>query len=843
MNTPTFLLSILVVLGGLQAQPVPAADFAPKLPRLRKYDVSHPVYPADHAVWSLVWSKVKADDWVGKSNKVLRSHIDQQGARRGDNALMLEVLRRLAHSYARTGELRYAYKAAVILDRYAEVIGVWPYFDRQGKETYPHDVVMPLFGVKMPPHYGAFWSDWHPNDLQISHPLVLAYDQIAASGQMEKLAGELGYDVRLKIERDLLYANLEIADRYPLMYQNTDANLLLGMLVWGQALGDPELVHRAIRFGDGLRKMSYYPSMFWHEGSPSYHMQITGRLAVYYPKVCLASYSDPFGYKDPVDGARFDDVDFRARYQPLLDGAALQMQKWVLPNGHYAAVHDTHWKTNTAERFDCYGVLKNYRPVESRHVLHTWVGHAVLGRGQGEGQVQAHLHFSGTMGHEHKDSLNFFLWARNKELLSETDYYGIDNRAWAASTAAHNTVVVDEQNQFRRGNAPRRKFSDIDRVPGVENFWIARTRFQYGTTLTDGQLRLFSTDGPGIQIVEADGHRAYPSDLVDLYRRTLVLVEIDGDGVYLVDIFRIRGGATHDWMLHGPLQDDYTVTTSLALKPQRGKRHEWLEQFRSAKTDASWWAEFRTAAGEAVRTTILPAAGTEVSLAQGPGIRRKGMQTFLDVRRSGPESVFVAVHEPHAGTPRIRSVSLIPAEHASPMAVTVRVAFSDRTDTILSTLDENGVIRTKGQSLSGHFAYVSNRKSHRSATGRDVMLYMADAKRLKTSQQPLEGAAAYSGAVTGTLSTARGDSLDALIVDTPIPDDADLVGKLLLTTDGDGSTRGFLVKSVNGKQIEIDRIPGMTVEDGYVKLQYFPNWGIRGGLDFRIVNSMQAFAP
>ena len=35
----------------------------------------------------------------------------------------------------------------------------------------------------------------------------------------------------------------------------------------------------------------------------------------------------------------------------------------------------------------------------------------------------------------------------------------------------------------------------------------------------------------------------------------------------------------------------------------------------------------------------------------------------------------------------------------------------------------------------------------------------------------------------------------------------------------------------------------MTVKDGYVKFQYFPNRGIRGGLDFRIVNSAHTSAP
>ncbi|MEK7405264.1 MAG: heparinase II/III family protein [Acidobacteriota bacterium] len=778
--------------------------------------------------------EVEDASWEDKSDQELRARIDERGARRGDNALMLRVLKRLAHWYSWTRDPRYAYKCAVILERYAEVIGVWPFFDQEGATTYPHDVALLQYGVWMPPHYGAFWSTWHPYDLQQSHPLALAYDQIVGSGQIEKLSQGRGQDVRLKIERDLLYANLAINDRYPLFYGNTEADLLEGMLVWGQALGDPELVHRAIRFGEGLRRISYSADAFWHEGSPSYHMMISGRWALNYPAACLAAYSDPPGYHDPVDGTRFDHAGFAQRYAPFLEEAARAMQQWILPNGHYAAVHDTHWKDNTADRWDCYGVLKDYRPVESRPLLHTWAGHAVLGRGKGADQVQAHLHFSGADGHEHADSLNFFLWAKNKELLSETEYLG--NREWQSGTAGHNTVVVDERNQYSRGRAPRRKFSEIDDEPGVEDFWFARTHINHGDVLTDGMLRLFATDGPGVQVVEADGHRAYPADRVTLYRRTLAMVESGGEDVYFVDIFRVRGGQVHDWMLHGPLQDEYTVEASLPLQPRAGELHTWLKSLRSARTDSTWQAEFVAAAGERLRTTMLGAAGTEVVLAEGPAMRRAGMQTFLAVRRVEPESVFVAVHEPYVLQPRVHSVKLLAPERSSAMAVAVQVEFGDRMDTILSTLEEAGEVAGNGIALRGRFGYVST------ADHRTRALYMADARALEAGQALLAGQAAYAGAVRGTLRVPQGDAQNAFVTDSQLPD-KDLNGRLLLTTDGDGSTRGFLVQSVMRQAqdtvIAVDRDPGMSIEEGYVKLQYYPNWGIRGGLSFRIIETAQ----
>lgn len=389
---------------------------------------------------------------------------------------------------------------------------------------------------------------------------------------------------------------------------------------------------------------------------------------------------------------------------------------------------------------------------------------------------------------------------------------------------------MDETDQYHRGGAPQRRFSEIDSVAGVEDFWFARTRLKHGTTRTDGQLRLFATDGPGVQVAEADGHRAYSSELVDRYRRTLVLVEIDAEDIYLVDIFRVRGGRVHDWMLHGPLQEDYTVDTSLDLAPRSDTRHEWLTQHHSAQTGGAWWAEFKTASGPTVRTTMMPAKGTEVTLAQGPAMRREGAQTFLDVRRAGPASVFVAIHEPYTDRPKLRSVKLIAPARASDMAVAVQIVLPDRTDTVLSSLDEDGSIATDDIDFRGRFGYLS------SANGRHRVLYMADASHLKAGRQKLEGVPACTGDVVQTLSTDRGDALNALITDIPLPD-ADLAGKLCLTTDGDGSTRGFLVKSVGDNRIVIDRLPGMTVENGDVKLQYFPNWGIPGRLSFRIVNS------
>jgi hypothetical protein len=808
-------------------------------PACRKYNVEHPVYPWDHTVWNLVRTSEQADDWVGLSNDELRSHIDDVSYQSSDNRKMVGVLKVLAQKYGETQDPRYAYKAAVILHRYVEVLPKWGWHDRTARKLLPHDTLIEAWGWPMPPRYAGMWSTWHPYDLHQSAPLVLAYDQTYNSGQIEKLGEELGIDdLKLLLERDLLYFNMSISDRYPFSYGNTNANTFLGLLTWGQALGDPEQVHRAVRFADNMIKISYWPSRMWHENSPGYHQMITGRWASYGLMPIIDGYSDPDGYVDPVDGTRFDSLDLRTRWQPHLDMAAETMLKLIWPDGRYANINDAAWDSNTTDRWDCYGVLDEYKPQRSEPHLLTWSGHAVLGQGESADQVQARLNFHGAYGHDHYDMLNFFLFAEGEELLSETQYGKGALRAWTASLAGHNSVVIDEQNHYNRSTAPQREFTDIDHEPDVEDFDWARYTTKHGTCLTDGQLRLFATGGPnGLQVIEVDGHRAWPAELCELYQRTICMVQSSETDVYFVDIFRVKGGSVHDWMLHGPLHQDYTVDASLAMSPDdaaENKLHEWIGNLRSATGSDQWQITFTAETGQKVRTIMLGSTETEVILGDAPAMRREGDATFLDVRRQGPENVFVAVHEPYTDAPKIQSVKLTPLADASEMAVAVEIVLDGRKDEFMSTLDATGHIEDH---FTGRFGYMSIPM----AEGR-LDAYIADAENLQAGPVQLSGVAAWEGTVVDTLSLERGDELNAIVTDAELPTAEALAGKLMLTEDSDTTTRGFLIKQVTQNDgrtvVEIDRNPAMLINDDHVKLEYFPNWGIPGGLTFRIVNTV-----
>ena len=71
-------------------------------------------------------------------------------------------------------------------------------------------------------------------------------------------------------------------------------------------------------------------------------------------------------------------------------------------------------------------------------------------------------------------------------------------------------------------------------------------------------------------------------------------------------------------------------------------------------------------------------------------MRRPGNAPFIDVRRLGGNSTFVAVHEPYSDTPNVRSLRVVPLDEASVGAVVLEIQLADGVDTFASTLDPSG---------------------------------------------------------------------------------------------------------------------------------------------------------
>ncbi|HBN83861.1 MAG TPA: hypothetical protein DDZ89_08450 [Clostridiales bacterium] len=145
-----------------------------------------------------------------------------------------------------------------------------------------------------------------------------------------------------------------------------------------------------------------------------------------------------------------------------------------------------------------------------------------MSKGSGIKQSQLYLMFTTKYGHNHQDPLNIALYAYGCELLPDIGYNYTKYRCWSASTLAHNTVTVDSSDAEFKGSA----------VHG-------------------GNIEVFDIDDKTLQIVKANQNAAY--DIKGEYSRELWRIDTGRnleDAGYIVDLFRVFGGASHEYSLN-----------------------------------------------------------------------------------------------------------------------------------------------------------------------------------------------------------------------------------------------------------------------------------------------------
>ncbi len=770
-----------------------------------------------------------AGPWAAASDEELRAQITERGAQDPSNLLMRDVAWDLARIAHLSQDEDAAHRSAVILQRLAEVMPRWPLVTREGELRDQDD---PAYRLAWDAN--GLWGVWYVSDLDAGLPVVRAFDLIHDTGAMQQL-GALE-----QIERDLIrYIPQHYLER-PLDLGNLTHYMLRALPQYGMAIPEPRYVHIAVQRYRWILNAMYYADGFWHEGSPAYHKDITWGLRETVPRV-LRGYSDPPGYTCDIDLPRYDDLDLAAEYARQLDRMWGALSKLTFPNKDYAKLHDATYP---------HGAWWDPRPEQSRPRILGCLGHAILGTGEGEDMAELHLHYSGTHGHEHYDALNIILFAHGRELISETRYRDTPGwpttREWHTMTAGHNTVVIDEANQ--QGRFPdashRRPITAADAMTGIAQHPgmtvdIPDWRYRdggHGNALNDPKLRCFVPDWDTVQVAEAEAERAYFPD-PEVYRRTVALVHIDQREVYAVDIFRVRGGAVHDWMLHGCLQDPCEVTTSLDLAPMTGELHKYLGELRSAPADEGWVADFTYESGGQMRTHLLGQPGARAILARGPAMRRDGYADFIDLRHEDGESVFVALHDPWDDAPNVLSVEPI-AWGDGPMDVGVRVTLADgRTDLILSDGGDApyAVQETDGISFAGRFAHV------RLDGDALVHAYGVDASVLRVGDVDLSGPGAFEGEVIATHRVEAGARADAFETDASLP--AGLERCCLVVDLGGTLTQAFIIDRVEptatGAMIFTRDEPGMEIRGDAIKMMYYPGWTIPRPARFHIADTLR----
>ena len=135
----------------------------------------------------------------------------------------------------------------------------------------------------------------------------------------------------------------------------------------------------------------------------------------------------------------------------------------------------------------------------------------------------------GVGSHAHSDMLNIEFFAFGKTLAPDLGYpeeTGTPKKrqAWTSATISHSTVVVDRRSSGR----------------------------------VFGSLNCFRDD-PGFHTIEVSSEQSVFGDARPperVFRRQLSLVDLDKDRFYVIDVFRVKGGAQHDWVFHANHKDD-----------------------------------------------------------------------------------------------------------------------------------------------------------------------------------------------------------------------------------------------------------------------------------------------
>ncbi|MDX9973640.1 MAG: heparinase II/III family protein, partial [FCB group bacterium] len=385
-------------------------------------------------------------------------------------------------------------------------------------------------------------------------------------------------------------------------------------------------------------------------------------------------------------------------------------------------------------------------------------------------QFQLHLNWSGAYGHSQADNGSILLFAFGRELLSDIGYTHTRYRNWTLNTASHNTVVVDERSQtFGSKEEP-----------------------------TTGRLLYFDDSNPHVRYADVDASPAYPD--CGVYRRRLLHVHAGEGRDYVVDVFDVEGGKTHDWFLHGSADEEGVFESPVAfdtpvdtLIPEWGGRHEpqnetqldlkgakfhayqFLWNIRSAPAPkdaaATWHYE-----NAGLRTHLFAEPDSTLFHFQSPAVRgAKEVDADLPnhlrhgilLRHAGPRSRYVAVHEPFATEPWVQSVTRD--------GNTLTVQHAGGTDTITLDADRATVTSTAGWTYD---------------TGTP-----------------------YSGALSGV---QRADGF-ALIADKPLPD-----VPYVRIAFGDAKTLVYPVEKVEANRLLLKDDPGFEYADGKARFLYFP---------------------
>jgi len=605
----------------------------------------------------------------------------------------------LSRAYLLTGDVHYAHKAAVMLDRIADLYPSmqYEYQSRYGFET----------GGR---YHGKILNHiWETGTVRT---LAEAYDNIfdaledgsALEGQLAKSCGE----TRANIEANILEEAIECVQDRRVSGNFGMHQCALAMTAIVRETGPTKELLDWILKQSGKSSYSHegidyafynliYKDGMPYETSPGYCFGWVGNF------VSLARVLEKAGYdfyEQPKFKAMLDaflDLVCVGKYTPAIGDAGSLTSGWIggsLPVyaagfAHYRDVRYAH----ALRRLGALGsvgfrgyeglfepeVLREAKETAAAQPEPTAKSRVLDGYGIGilnnaDNSVAASIYYGFKGGHGHFDRLNFSLFAYGQKMTPDLGYPDFMNAlvpgifSWSKNTVSHNCVVVNRQRQMH--NLP-------------------------------GRVQAF-LDTPEVRFIDVAADETYAE--ASVYRRALLLIDLAPDSAYLLDLSTVCGGEQHDYSVHGPLGTFEVVGGELS-RPQeqgtlagegvpyghfyddpvlgepkyrgsfggyRGSGFQHLENVQRL-SPGSWWAQWQLDGAEDIglRLRILDQPGQELFVTDGrvsPTGKKPWVLKYLIARRQGRDvkSQYVSLLEPFRREPFVRDVRRVEVEGAEP---------------------------------------------------------------------------------------------------------------------------------------------------------------------------------
>jgi oligo-alginate lyase len=548
--------------------------------------------------------------------------------------LVISGVRALAAAYVLTGDMSYAHKAAILLDRIADVYGQFD-FSQQAMSYERRD---PIIGL-------GYVSVWH-DACEETRELVLAYDMIYEAmandpdlvpflrqkAQNYKLANaksavaQITQNIEQGLMQDVLHHRSKVESNFP----RTEALIAIIETVrdwpnnrtYVQALIDAFISKGTAVDGlSGEKGLSGYSAglsrslaqflSLYNRLEPGFLAALIKRHpdlkktfrfhidtwfnASYYPKV---GDTGIFGQKsEQYIGAQFAKnavaADMSAYAFASTQSLFWNLYKITRDPAYVQIIYKENGSTSTGLPYDILVddprtfqarvdkvIAENGTELKSASFNFEKWCLAMLYSGSGPARRALWIDYDLGGNHSHADALNIGLFAMGLDLLPGFGYPAVQfggwyspKALWYRRTAAHNTVVVNGLDQIKG-------IGERETAPIAEQLNPLKAHVS-GKTLS-------WMPGRQVQGIRVGDSNLYRAVNLQQYDRTVFLIDRNDQDFYVLDIFRIRGGADHTKFSHGYFGD--LSYQGLALQPQSdfGFNTE-MKEFKGDAHPAAGW--------------------------------------------------------------------------------------------------------------------------------------------------------------------------------------------------------------------------------------------------------------